>query len=85
MARLVELRGRSEPGRTRADDSHPLATAGGRNDGLDPTLGKCALYDVLLELLDVDSRVIDGKRASLLARCGTEPPGQLGKVVGCAE
>ena len=52
-----------------------------RQDRLDPALLKGPLGDLVLDVLDVHGPVVDGQRAGRFAGSGTDPPGDLGKIV----
>ena len=54
VADLVELRGGGEPGGTAADDGDALAGARRGRLGGDPTFGKAAVDDRVLDVLDRD-------------------------------
>jgi hypothetical protein len=85
VARPAELLGRGQSGRAGADDRHPLAGGPHRRLRRDPPLGKGPLGDLVLDVLDQDGLVVDGKRAGRLARGRTNAARDLGKVVGGME
>ncbi len=71
-----------KPRGPRADDGHPLAGSRLGAKRLDPALGKCALDDPQLDILDVYRLAADRQRAGGLARRGANAAGNLGEVVG---
>jgi hypothetical protein len=71
----------SHPGRPGTHDGDlfsGLARIGPRRD---PTLGPRVVDDMLFDLLDRDRVVVDVEDAGLLARRGTNPAGELGKII----
>ena len=82
---LVELRRRRHPRRTAADHRNRLARAPVGRLGEHPSLLERPLGDRHLDLLDRDRVVVDREHAGRLARGGTDPPGELGEVVGQME
>ena len=78
----VELRRAGQPGRPRADYGHGLARPVIRRLRHDPALGKAAVDDRVLDVLDGHRRVVDAQRARALARRGANPPGELREIIG---
>ena len=76
-----ELLRRGEARRARSDDGDALAGPNRRHDRLDPAFGPRAIDDLDLYLLDRDGILVDAEHARRLARRGTQPAGELGKVV----
>src|SRR5262249_51405335 len=70
------------PGRPRPHDGDALAGAALGNLRRHPALGEGVIDDVLLDVLDRDGIVVDVEDARLLARRGTDAPGELREVVG---
>src|SRR5690606_30373785 len=81
MPGLVELVGRREARRPRADDRNPLTGAFLRTARLHPALGPASLDDRVLDVLDRDRRVGDAEHACAFARRGARAPGELREVV----
>src|SRR6266511_2555310 len=78
------LRG-GETGRAGADHGHLLAGRLGRGAGRHPAFVEGTVDDLGLDLLDrhrTGAALRDRQHARRLARCGAEPPRELGEVVG---
>ena len=80
--RPVQLLGRGQARRARADDRDRLAGARRGRRRLDPALLDRALDDRPLDRLDRDRVVVDAEHARVLARRRAEASGELGEVVG---
>ena len=81
VAGLVELRRGGEAGGAAADDRDALAGAAGRRLRRDPTFGKAAVDDRVLDVLDRDRRIGDAQHARAFARGRAGAAGELGEVV----
>mmetsp|Transcript_734 Transcript_734/g.2591 ORF Transcript_734/g.2591 Transcript_734/m.2591 type:complete len:317 (-) Transcript_734:59-1009(-) len=79
---LVELVGRSEPGRARAHDGDLLARAAGWRLRLDPALLPCAVDDCILHILDRHRLVDQSGDARTFAWRRAHAARELGEVVG---
>ena len=67
---LIQLCGGSEPGRPAAHDRDRLARPLGGRVGHHPTVGPRRVYDRILDVLDSDRRLTDGKDTRTLATNG---------------
>ena len=76
-----ELLSGREPSRTRTDDRHLLAGPEAHPMGRQHTRVRRPLGDLELDLLDQHRLGGDTQHAGALARCRTEPAGELGEVV----
>ena len=81
VAGLVELVGRGEAGRTRADDRHALSGSHGRRSRLNPSVFERVLDNRQLDRLDGDRVVVDAEHARAFARRRTQPARPLREVV----
>ena len=82
VAGLVQLIGRGQARRARADDRDRLAGARRGRRRLDPAFLQRALDDRPLDRLDRDRVGVDAEHARAFARRRAEPAGELREVVG---
>ncbi len=85
VAREVQLFGRGEPGRTRADDGNRLAGAFRRAQYFNPAFFETTVNDRVFDILDRYGRIVDAEHAGAFAGCRTHAAGKLGKVVGLVQ
>ena len=85
VADPAKLLRRRHAGRPGADDGHPLAGLLLRRERPDEARLIGLVGDRLLDRLDGDGDVLEVQRACLLAGRRTDPPGELGEVVGRVE
>ena len=81
VAGSIQLVGRGEAGRARADDRDSLAGAHGRRPRLNPAFVERVLDDRQLDRLDRDRVVVDAEHARAFARRRAQPARELREVV----
>src|SRR5258706_9596186 len=81
MSHAPKLLARGHSCRPRTNDRHFFPGADFGRLGPDPAFEKPAFHDIFLDLLDRDRRLVDPQHARRFARCWTNPPGELRKVV----
>ena len=82
VPRPIQLIGRRESRRTRADHRHPLARARRRRRRRDPTLVERTIDNRRFDGFDRDRGIIDAQHARAFARRRTQAAGELREIVG---
>ena len=85
MARLVELGGRREAGRTGADHRDLAAGAALGQIRHHPPFLPAPINYFAFDVLDGDRQAVHATGARALAGCRTHPPRELGKVIGLVQ